>query len=252
MPCYLPVMQFAHSSDVRQKLYRAYVTRASDQAEGDAVKFDNAAIMGELLSLRMRKRSCSATATCRRFAGAQDGRLAGTGDRLPARPGGQGPPLCRQGSGRHARVCRQRARPDRSQRPGTGPTSAKSSRKRATPSANRKSSPISPHPRCWRACSRSSKPCSKWPSARQGAPVWHPGVEFYRIERSTAPEGTQLVGQFYLDPAARTGKRGGAWMDDVRARWLRPDTGATADARGAPGMQLRRRRRGGWRRSRHC
>jgi oligopeptidase A len=33
------------------------------------------------------------------------------------------------------------------------------------------------------------------------------------------------VGQFYLDPSARAGKRGGAWMDDVRARWLRPDTG---------------------------
>ena len=40
----------------------------------------------------------------------------------------------------------------------------------------------------------------------------------------------QLVGQFYLDQPARTGKRGGAWMDDVRARWLRPDTGATANA----------------------
>jgi oligopeptidase A len=53
---------------------------------------------------------------------------------------------------------------------------------------------------------------------RDSAPVWHSGVEFYRIER-----GTQLVGQFYLDPAARSGKRGGAWMDDVRARWLRPD-----------------------------
>jgi oligopeptidase A len=51
------------------------------------------------------------------------------------------------------------------------------------------------------------------------APVWHPAVNFYRIER----EG-QLVGQFYLDPPARAGKRGGAWMDDVRARWLRPDT----------------------------
>ena len=36
---------------------------------------------------------------------------------------------------------------------------------------------------------------------------------------------TSLVGQFYLDPTARTGKRGGAWMDDVRSRWLRPDTG---------------------------
>jgi oligopeptidase A len=52
------------------------------------------------------------------------------------------------------------------------------------------------------------------------APVWKPGVAFYRIERNG-----QLVGQFYLDQPARTGKRGGAWMDDVRARWLRPDTG---------------------------
>ena len=50
------------------------------------------------------------------------------------------------------------------------------------------------------------------------APVWHEGVEFFRIERAGA-----LVGQFYLDPGARSGKRGGAWMDDVRARWLRPD-----------------------------
>ncbi|MFA7556602.1 MAG: M3 family metallopeptidase, partial [Hydrogenophaga sp.] len=60
---------------------------------------------------------------------------------------------------------------------------------------------------------------------RDEAPVWHPAVEFYRIERPT-PQGTQLVGQFYLDPSARTGKRGGAWMDDARARWLRPDSGA--------------------------
>ncbi|MGH8831566.1 MAG: M3 family metallopeptidase, partial [Polaromonas sp.] len=65
---------------------------------------------------------------------------------------------------------------------------------------------------------------------QDSAPVWRPGVAFYRIERHS--EATrdralpgQLVGQFYLDQPARTGKRGGAWMDDVRARWLRPDTG---------------------------
>jgi oligopeptidase A len=52
------------------------------------------------------------------------------------------------------------------------------------------------------------------------APVWHPAVGFYRIERDG-----QLIGQFYLDPPARAGKRGGAWMDDVRGRWQRPDTG---------------------------
>jgi oligopeptidase A len=39
MPCYLPVMQFAKRSALRQVLYRAYVTRASDQAEGEAIKF---------------------------------------------------------------------------------------------------------------------------------------------------------------------------------------------------------------------
>ncbi len=63
---------------------------------------------------------------------------------------------------------------------------------------------------------------------RDTAPVWHPAVEFYRIERmhpEGADKGMQLVGQFYLDQPARTGKRGGAWMDDVRTRWKRPDTG---------------------------
>jgi oligopeptidase A len=54
--------------------------------------------------------------------------------------------------------------------------------------------------------------------APDSAPVWHPSVRFYRIER-----GGQLVGQFYLDPYARPGKRPGAWMDDVRGRWRRPD-----------------------------
>jgi oligopeptidase A len=50
------------------------------------------------------------------------------------------------------------------------------------------------------------------------APVWHPSVRFFRIERAG-----HLVGQFYLDPYARSGKRPGAWMDDVRGRWARPE-----------------------------
>ncbi len=50
------------------------------------------------------------------------------------------------------------------------------------------------------------------------APVWHDSVRFYRVER----EG-RLLAQFYLDPYARPGKQPGAWMDDVRVRWARPD-----------------------------
>ena len=52
LPSYLPVMQFAHDGALRQRLYRAYVTRASDQAEGDAKKFDNAPLIQGILALR--------------------------------------------------------------------------------------------------------------------------------------------------------------------------------------------------------
>jgi oligopeptidase A len=45
------------------------------------------------------------------------------------------------------------------------------------------------------------------------APVWHEDVNFYRIEKNGL-----LIGQFYLDLYARNGKRGGAWMDDARGR----------------------------------
>jgi len=47
------------------------------------------------------------------------------------------------------------------------------------------------------------------------ATVWHKDVKFFRIERDG-----QLIGQFYLDLYARHGKRGGAWMDDARGRRL--------------------------------
>ncbi len=45
------------------------------------------------------------------------------------------------------------------------------------------------------------------------APAWNPDVKFFRIQKNG-----QLIGQFYLDLYARSGKRGGAWMDDARSR----------------------------------
>ena len=50
-------------------------------------------------------------------------------------------------------------------------------------------------------------------------PVWHPDVRFFDlVDRSGA-----LVAQFYLDLYARPGKRSGAWMASARNRALRPD-----------------------------
>ncbi|MGH6609708.1 MAG: M3 family metallopeptidase [Burkholderiaceae bacterium] len=53
----------------------------------------------------------------------------------------------------------------------------------------------------------------------QSAPVWHPDVRFYRIERKGRIDSHgELVGQFYLDLYARDHKQGGAWQDDARRR----------------------------------
>ncbi len=50
--------------------------------------------------------------------------------------------------------------------------------------------------------------------ARTAVDVWHPDVQFYDI---FAADGS-LRGSFYLDLYARSKKRGGAWMDDCRGR----------------------------------
>ncbi len=46
------------------------------------------------------------------------------------------------------------------------------------------------------------------------AETWHPQVRFFRITDSHGG----LIGQFYLDPYSRETKRGGAWMDEAVTR----------------------------------
>jgi len=228
MPCYLPVMQFAARSDLREKLYRAYVTRASDQAEGDARKFDNTALISGILALRR-----------------EEAQLLG-----------------------YANFGEVSVVPKMAQSPAQVITFLRDLARRARPYAEKDIADLRAfaaehlglaNPQAWdwpyiseklkeARYAFSEQEVKKYFTApkvlaglfkiietlfevsirRDTAAVWHPAVEFYRIER-THPEGahkgTQLVGQFYLDQPARTGKRGGAWMDDVRTRWLRPDTG---------------------------
>ncbi len=54
---------------------------------------------------------------------------------------------------------------------------------------------------------------------RTGVPVWHRDVRFFDIMDR---QGNPVAG-FYLDAYARPHKRGGAWMDDCIIRWRRPD-----------------------------
>jgi len=49
---------------------------------------------------------------------------------------------------------------------------------------------------------------------RSDAPVWHEAASFYDIKDGKG----ELIGQFYLDLYARNNKRGGAWMDEAITR----------------------------------
>ena len=49
-------------------------------------------------------------------------------------------------------------------------------------------------------------------------PTWHQDVQSFAIRNAQ----NNIVAYFYLDPYARPGKRGGAWMDDARGRRVLP------------------------------
>ncbi|MBI2772325.1 MAG: M3 family metallopeptidase [Burkholderiales bacterium] len=225
MPSYLPVMQFAHSSKLRETLYRAYVTRASDQ--GDP-KFDNTALIKEILALRQEEarllgyRNFGEVSVVPKMADSPQQVIDFLRDlAVKARPYGEKDVAdMRAFAAEHLGL--------KNPQPWDWPYIGEKLKEARYSFSEQEVKQYFTAPKVLAGLFKIVETLFEVAIRRDVAPVWNPGVEFYRIERQSR-EGdlavTQLVGQFYLDPSARTGKRGGAWMDDVRARWLRPDTG---------------------------
>jgi oligopeptidase A len=225
MPCYLPVMQFASSSALRQTLYRAYVTRASDQAGTDLGQFDNTDIINELLALRLEEAKLLGYPNFGTLSVVP--KMADSPEQVVS----------------FLRDLAQRARPFAEQDLADLRGFAKEQLKLPDPQAwdwpyiseklkesryafnEQEVKQYFPLPRVLDGLFNIVQTLFEVSIREDHAPVWHESVRFFRIERTTGQGSPELVGQFYLDPQARNGKRGGAWMDDVRARWLRPDTG---------------------------
>ena len=217
IPSYLPVMQFAKSSALREKLYRAYTTRASEF--GDS-KLDNTPLMVDILKIReqeahllgypsfgelsvapkMAQSSAQVMAFLQELAskakpyGQKD--LQDLRDYARTELGLSDPQAWDWGYiGEHLKEARYAF-------------------------SEQELKQYFPAPKVLAGLFRIVETLFGVQIKADLAPVWNQDVAFYRIERDGA-----LVGQFYLDPPARNGKRGGAWMDDVRTRWLRPDNG---------------------------
>ena len=220
MPSYLPVMQFAESSALREKLYKAYTTRASDQAPAEFSQFDNSAVMQEILALRQEES---------RLLGYQNFGEVSVVAKMAKSP---------QEVVTFLRDLAQRARPYAEKDIADLCTFAAQTLNQTDPQpwdyayigeklkearyafSEQEVKQYFTAPKVLAGLFRIVETLFEVAIREDSAPVWKPGVAFYRIERDG-----ELVGQFYLDMPARTGKRGGAWMDDVRTRWLRPDTG---------------------------
>ena len=224
MPCYLPVMQSARSSVLRATLYRAYVTRASDQADAGAQKFDNADTMRSILGLRQ-----------------EEAQLLGYPDfgTLSIVPKMADSPVAVI---QFLRDLASKARPHGLQDVADMRTFAAEHLGLPDPQAwdwpfigeqlkearysfsEQEVKQYFTLPKVLAGLFKIAETLFDLEITPDTAPVWNPDVSFYRLER-VGSQGRTLVGQFYLDPTTRNGKRGGAWMDDVRTRWLRPDDG---------------------------
>ncbi|ASM78210.1 Oligopeptidase A [Vitreoscilla filiformis] len=215
-PTYLPVMQYAQDRSLREALYRAYVTRASEFGPAER---DNSSLMQELLTLR-----------------AEDAQLLGFGNygevslaAKMARDPAEVLAFLRDLAQR-ARSSAERDLADvrafAAQELGwadlqswdTAFVSEKLKQARYAFSDQEVKAYL-PLPKVLQGLFTIIQTLFEVTIVPAEAPVWHASVQFFRIERAG-----QTVGEFYLDPYARTGKRPGAWMDNARDRWLRVDS----------------------------
>ena len=220
-PCYFPVMQFARSSALRATLYRAYQTRASDQAAAEFQRFDNGALLREILALRREEAQLLGYADYGSLSLAT--KMADSSATVLA----------------FLRQLAERARPYALQDLADMRAFAAQELQLDDPQAwdwayvgerlkEARYAYSEQDVKCYFTAPRVLaglfglvESLYQVRIVADQAAVWNDSVQFFRIERSG-----ELLGQFYLDQNARAGKRGGAWMDDVRTRWLRPDTGA--------------------------
>ena len=224
MPCYLPIMQFATSSALREILYKANSTKASDQAAfptaEEAKKFDNSANIAQILALRHEE------ALLLGFNNFAEASIATKMAKSPAEV-----ITFLRDLGQRARPFAEKDLADMrafaaehlsltNPQPWDWPYIGEKLKEARYSFSEQEVKQYFTAPKVLAGLFKIVETLFDVAIREDKAPVWNDNVKFYRIERAS-----KLIGQFYLDPSARTGKRGGAWMDDVRARWLRPDTG---------------------------
>ena len=206
MPSYLPVLQYADDRTLRQTLYRAYATRASEF--GDPA-WDNGPLVDRILALRAE----SATLLgCESYAEVS---LVPKMARSPIEVldflhdlAARAKPYAERDMAELADFARDELALPELAAWDVAYASEKLRQARYSYS-DQEVKQYFPEDRVLSGMFRVVETLYGVTVRASSAPAWDPAVRFFEItDRAGAP-----VGQFYLDLYARAGKRGGAWMD---------------------------------------
>jgi oligopeptidase A len=217
MPSYLPVMQYAEERGLRERMYHAYVTRAS---EFGTPQWDNTPLIEQVLKLRKRLANLLGFASFAelslepKMADSPAQVLTFLND-LAARV----KPFAQRDYEELQRFARERLELNDLQAWDISWASEKLRVERYAFS-EQEVKQYFPESKVLPGMFQLVEKLYGVRIVDSQAPTWHPDVRFFDI-REPGPSPTQagaLIGQFYVDLYARPSKRGGAWMDDAMSR----------------------------------
>lgn len=213
-PSYLPVMTYSENRELREECYRAFVTRASDQGP-NAGEFDNSPLMDEILALRHE------LAQLLGFDSFADKSLATKMAETPAQVLSFLNELALR-SKDQAKTELAELKAFASEHYGVNEMDswdlsfyAEKLQQHKYQVSQEILRPYFPEDKVLSGLFYTvSRLFGLTISERKDVDTWHKDVRFFDIFDETG----ELRGSFYLDLYARSGKRGGAWMDDCRVR----------------------------------
>ncbi|EOJ9615352.1 oligopeptidase A [Serratia marcescens] len=210
MPSYLPVLTYADNRALREEIYRAFATRASDQGP-NAGKWDNSEVMAETLALRHE------LAQLLGFDTYADKSLATKMAESPEQVIGFLSDLAKRARPQAEQELAQ-LRAFAKQHYGVDELEAwdityygEKQKQHLFSISDEQLRPYFPEQRVVEGLFEVVKRIyGITAKERKDVETWHPDVRFFDL---FAADG-ELRGSFYLDLYARENKRGGAWMDD--------------------------------------
>ncbi|HSN62941.1 MAG TPA: M3 family metallopeptidase [Azonexus sp.] len=214
-PSYGPVMQYADDRELRARMYRAFATRAAEFHDGSSKpEWDNTPVMQRMLELRQEEAKMLGYANFAEVSLAP--KMADTPAQVLAflrELAAKAKPFAARDIAQLRAFAKGEVGIADFQPWDAGYVSEKLLQKRYAFSEQEVKQYFT-EPKVLGGLFKVIESLFKVKVKADDAPVWHEDVRFYRLE---TPAG-DLVGQFYLDLYARETKRGGAWMDEARAR----------------------------------